>query len=71
MRRPDKDRNGDGAVRTPLRPFLLIGLAAVVYLGLEIVVFVYKSWLLAGAVLAAGMAAFWAIWPATDEDDAA
>ncbi len=71
MRRPKRERNRDGETRTPLRPFLLIGLAALVYLGLEFVVFVYKSWLLAGAVLAAGMAAFWAIWPAVDEDESA
>ncbi len=71
MRRSNDDRDRGGEAGTPLRPFLLIGLAAAVYLGLEIVVFVYKSWLLAGAVLAAGMAAFWAIWPAADEDGTA
>ncbi len=47
----------------PLWPFLLIGLAGAVFVGLNLAVSVWKSWTLAGAVLAAGMALFWLIWP--------
>lgn len=47
----------------PLWPFLLIGLAGAVFTGLNLAVSVWKSWTLAGAVLAAGMALFWLIWP--------
>ncbi|HHN72968.1 MAG TPA: hypothetical protein ENK13_02660 [Thermopetrobacter sp.] len=57
--------DGDETRRTPLRPFLLIALAGAVYIGLELAVTVWKSWLAAGAVVAFGMALFWLIWPET------
>ncbi len=61
---PENNRGHGGA---PLWPFALIALAGAVYLGLRMAVSVWHSWLLAGAVLAAGMAAFWAIWPGDEE----
>ena len=59
-----KGGRGGGA---PLWPFALIGLAGAVFVGLNLAVTVWKSWLLAGAILAAGMAAFWLIWPGEDD----
>ncbi len=54
---------------TPLWPFALIGLAAAVYVGVQLAVNIWKSWLLAGSIVAAGMALFWAIWPGGGEED--
>ncbi len=53
-------KKGNGA---PVWPFALIGLAGAVFIGLNLVLRIWHSWLLAGAVLAAGMALFWLIWP--------
>ncbi len=60
--RGNGNNRGQGG-RTPAWPFFLIGLAGAVFVGLNLAVTVWKSWLLAGAVLAAGMALFWLIWP--------
>jgi len=67
MGREPQDRNDRGHGGAPLWPFALIALAGTVYLGLHLAVDVWRSWLLAGAVLAAGMAAFWVIWPGGEE----
>ena len=62
----EPEGGGQGG-RTPVWPFALIGLAGAVFVGLNLAVTVWKSWLLAGAILAAGMAAFWLIWPGEDD----
>ncbi len=60
---------GKGHGGTPLWPFLLIALAGSVYLGVQFAVNLWHSWLLAGAIVAAGMALFWLIWPGNDDDE--
>ncbi len=63
-----RDNRGHGG-GTPLWPFALIGLAGAVYVGVQLAVNVWKSWLLAGSIVAAGMALFWAIWPGGGDED--
>jgi hypothetical protein len=72
MAADDQRGSAGGAGQAPIRPFLLIALAGAVYIGLNVAVTVWKSWLLAGAVLSLGMMFFWMIWPdAGDGNDPA
>ena len=54
----DGGKNGKGRKDTPWRPFALIGLAGAAFMGVQGAVIIWKSWLLAGAVLAGALAVF-------------
>jgi len=64
-RRPD----GGEPPKTPLWPFALIGLLGAVYLGVRFALGHWKSWLLAGAVIALGVALYYLIVPDHSQDE--
>ena len=53
----------DDGNKVPLWPFALIALAGAMYAGVQLALNVWRSWLLAAAIVAAGFAVFWLLWP--------
>ena len=51
-----------------LRIALLVGLLGAAYVGVEFALGYFKSWLLAGAVIAAAVAFYHLVWPSSDDD---
>ncbi len=56
-------REGQG-----LRIALLVGLLGAAYVGVEFALGYFRSWLLAGAVIAAAVAFYHLLWPSSEDD---
>ena len=60
-------RNGDGRGEwRSLRMALLVGLAAVAYVGVELALGYWRSWLLAASIVAFAIALYFLIWPSSN-----
>ncbi len=66
MARRDDQRGPDEWLG--LRIAALVAIAGGAYLGLQIALNVWKSWLLAGSVVALAFALLWLVFPDTSDD---
>ncbi|GEM_PF-4914034 len=62
----NNDNNRDNE-RMALRLALLVGLAGAAYVGVQFALGHFRSWLLAGAIIALAIAFYHLIWPEGDE----
>jgi len=61
------DGGGPGDAGLALRIALLVGLAGAAYVGVRFALGYWRSWLLAGSVIALAIALYYLIWPSSDE----
>ncbi len=54
---------------TSLRIALLVGLLGAAYLGVELALGYWKSWLLAASIIAFAIALYFLVWPMPGDDD--
>ena len=54
---------------TSLRIALLVGLAGAAYLGVELALGYWKSWLLAASIIAFAIALYFLVWPMPEDED--